>query len=217
MEESKTGSGAPVEELKSGAPSSEPKEEPVKQVPLENHRRAIDDMHKFKTRAAELEAKLTALEEEKLKETENYKALAERYKADADSNKQKLEKWSQGFSKFQKLTAVQAAAQEAGLISADDLESVDLSSIDVEETSSGRYILHGVKDLVEDVKKKKPHWFKKEKAPVVNSGGGGAKPAGDARVTAQDVNEMERKFKRGLVTKDQYHAVFTKWRTQSKS
>lgn len=216
MEETKPVSGA-TDEPKSSATGSEPKEEPAKHVPLENHRRALDDMHKFKSRAVELEAKVTALEEEKLKETENYKALAERYKADADASKQKLDKWSQGFSKYQKLTAVQAAAQEAGLISADDLESVDLASIEVEETSSGRYILHGVKDLVEDVKKKKPHWFKKDKAPAVNSGGGGAKPTGDGRVTQQDVLDAERKVKRGLIDKAQYHAIFKKYASQPKS
>ena len=219
MEESKTESGASVESNSGATTDSGTEEkEPVKSkhVPLENHKRALDDMHKFKSRAGELEAKLNAIEEERLRETQNFKALADKYKAEAEESKQKLQKWSDGFTRFQKLTAIQTAALEAGLRTeaVDDLEGLKLDSIEVEETSSGRYILHGVKDMVEDLKGKKPHWFKKETAPKVNSGGGGAKPTGDGKVSMSQVLEAERKAKRGQISKEQYHEIFRKYASQ---
>lgn len=220
MEEKITGSGAPAGDM-DGAPDAKipEKAEPEKKVvPVENHKRALDDLHRYKNTAKELEARLNAVEEERLREKQDFKALAERYKAESEANSGKLREVNALIERSQKLAALERAALEAGIRpeAIDDLESLRLDTIQLETTSNGRFIVNGVKDFVEDIKSRKPHWFNKAKPPTVDSGGGGAKPTGDGKVTANDMIEMERKVRVGKATKEQYQALWKRYATQGK-
>lgn len=224
MEEQKSGSGAPAGDEQSGDSVDsktpvETKEPEKKLVPFDNHKRALDDLHKYKNNSKELEAKLNAIEEERLKEKQDYKALADRYKAESEAHGRKLREVNALIERSQKFQALERVAAEAGIRpeAIEDLELLPLDRLELETTSNGRFMVNGVKDYVEDLKQRKPHWFKKDKPPAVNSGGGGAKPTGDGKLTARDVLDAEKKVRAGKMTKDQYHEVFRKYATQGKN
>ena len=212
LDETKVDGGATTTDSGSADESTTQTKEPIeskKHVPLENHKRALDDMHKFKTRAGELEAKLNAVEEERLKETQNYKSLAEKYKAELEADRKELGTLKGTISRSQKYNALERVALEQGLRTEalDDLEAVNLEDIELEVTSNNRYMVHGTKEFVERLKEKKPHWFKKDKPPGVNSGGGSAKPAIASKLTPDDYVKAEMKYKRREITAEQFKVV----------
>jgi len=216
-DEIKDGGGASTSTDSSGAESTQT--EPIenkKTVPLENHKRALDDMHKFKTRAQELESKLNAVEEERLKETQNFKSLWEKSKAELDAEKKKRESLESNVTRSLKFNALHRAAVESGIRdeAIADLELLDITGVELETTDKGRYTVQGTKEYIENLKSTKPHWFKKDKPPVVNSGGGGAKPPAEGKLTASKVNELERMWKSGRATKEQYMDAHRRFVTQ---
>lgn len=100
------------------------------------------DMHKFKSRLketeaakAEYEAKLKALEEEKLREGEQWKELSEKYKAELDEAKQTALRLRESTITSAKRSALKA---ELGDINDIYLVHADIDSIEVNE--------HGVPD-----------------------------------------------------------------------
>jgi hypothetical protein len=221
MEENKSDSGASVDsggDLESKTTDKKEPEKTRKTVPVENHQRALDDMHKFKSRASDLESKLNAIEEERLREKQDFKALADKYKAEAEANGGKLREVNALIERSQKFSTLERVAVEAGIRpeAIDDLESLDLKDLQLETTSNGRFMVNGAKEFVDDLKSRKPHWFRKDKLPTVNPGGGGAKAPGDGKVTPRDVLDAEKKVRAGKMTKDEYHSVFRRYTTQAK-
>jgi hypothetical protein len=193
-------------------------DESTKKVSWKNHRRALDDMHRFKGRANELETRINELEEEKLREKENWKSLAERYKQDADKWKSEAENGKNLFANTQKFNAVKKVALEAGLLpeALDDLDLLNLEEVVVESTDQGRYAVHGVKEFVERLKTTKSHWFSKKQAPNVNSGGGTVRPDESTPLTPADVYQAEREMKQGKITREQYQGIYQRYCTQDK-
>lgn len=182
-------------------------------VPWSDHRRAIDDMHEYKTRAKQLEADIAASNEERLKEKEQYKELAEINKKEAEKWKSEAEKGNSLFEQTQKHAAVTKEAVEAGILpeALGDLDLVELDSLKIETTNQGRFAVHGAKEFVADLKNNKPHWFKVAEGPNVDSGGGGTPPGEPAPKTAADVLKAEREWKYGKITREEYEKVFTEY------
>jgi hypothetical protein len=189
-----------------------------KTVSWKNHRRALDDMHRFKSKATELETKVGELEEEKLREKENWKSLAERYKTDADKWKTEAENGKDLFTNTQKYNAVKKVALESGLLpeALDDLDLLNLEEVVVESTDQNRFAVHGVKEFVERLKQTKTHWFSKKQAPNVNSGGGTVKPDEGTPLSPADVYQAEREMKLGKMSREQYQNIYTRYCNQGK-
>lgn len=200
----------------SGQTSEKKTEIQTKTVSWENHRRAIDDMHKHKKRSAELEQQLGDIESKRLKEKEDFKGLYEREKTRAEKAESGLQEFSTTIVNTQRLSEIKSVALQSGLRkeAIADLDLLDMTSVQVEATSNNRFLVHGATEYVERLKNQKPHWFAKDKPPNINSGGGGVPPTDDGVITPMDLNTAERKAKRGLITDGEYKALFAKYQKQ---
>lgn len=168
----------------------------TKPVKFEDHKRVLDDMHRHKTEAIEAKKRLKELEDEKLRQQNDFKSLADREKKRADDAESKLTKREQAFLNTLKYKDVQVAASKLGLRNEaeDDLGRLSLESIEVEATSEGRFIIKNADDFVANLKKTKPHWFKDQTAPVINAGGGkGGKGESSAKLTSDYMVELRMK------------------------
>lgn len=174
-----------------------------KMVRFEDHKRALDDLHKFKRLAQDTEKQKNDLEAKILAEKEDFKTLYERTKNELDETNGKLKKRDEAFIYDKKYNAVQAAALQAGLRNPKDLELLDLDPVRVEFTSEGRTLVQEVEPFVEQLKKERPYWFKSADAAKVNSGGS-VNSAKDKPLTPQDLLALERQYKSGKLEKSVY-------------
>lgn len=199
----------------SGGDNQKQGDQAPKMVSWETYQRAMNDVSKFKGQARDAQKKLGDKEAETLREKEDFKGLAEREKAraeQAERERDEVKGWAHNSIKFD---SVAQEAQKAGLSpnALEDLGLLDLEGVDVEVVKSpkgNRLQVSGAKEFVENLKKAKPHWFAQPKdasKPAINSGGGGAAPAGEKKVTEQDVLLAEKAWKRGKKTRDEYLAV----------
>jgi hypothetical protein len=142
-------------------------------------RRFNHDLMKYKNaakesqkRESELMAKLQAIEEQSLKEKEDYKGLFERVSAERDQFKQAVDERDQVFLNDKKFQAIERECIKRGIRpeALDDLRHLDHSSVIVETTSEGRYNSLGHAEFAENLKKTRPYWFQTQGAPNVNTG-----------------------------------------------
>lgn len=196
-------SGAPTS--KSGTQTSEQKPEETKQekedlnrvVKFDDHKRALDDMHKYKKKVQEYEERLGQIESQRLKEKEDFKTLAEMREKERDEYREKYESLNDSLISNKKYDAVHSAALKLGLRSEaeGDLGLLNLNEVNVEYTSEGRMLVHGVDEYVQNLKKTKPHWFKDTSVPNFNGGGATEKPNGNTVLTPQEFVRLERQYK----------------------
>ena len=208
--------GQKPNEKPNGDPNHDPNEEP-RTVPWKNHKRALDDMHRYKREAQEKDQKLAEIEDTRLREKEDWKKIAENKQAESEDWKQKFENQNSLFVNTQKFNAVSKIALEEGLLteSLEDLDLLSLEEVEIESTSSGRYVVHGAKEFIAKLKKSRPHWFKRVGAPKVDSGGGTITE--NKELTANDVLDAELKMKQGKITRDEYVATFNRFMEQRKN
>lgn len=169
--------------------------EAEKKVGWKDHKRALDDMHKFKREAQEAAQRLASLEAERLAEKEDFKGLAEKYQKERDTYKQNLEKERGAFQLDRKYSAVKEAALKLGLRNERDLDLINLDDVGVEYTSEGRMFVNGVDEFVAQLKADRPHWFQDKSAPRFNGGGATTEPPKNEPLTARKVYELERKYR----------------------
>lgn len=187
----------------------------AKPIRAEDHKRAIDDLLKYKNEAQELRKRLDSDEVTRLREKEDFKTLAEREKKRADEIEERLRKRDAFYNNESKLGAVKAAAIKAGLRSEaeSDLPLLSLDGVTVEVTNQGRFLVHGAETYIEELKRAKPHWFRTTKAPTVNSGAtSNSSPQGafsSENLTPEKLLEAEKKLPR-----EQYHALFRQYQQQ---
>lgn len=195
----------PAEGSAQGSQSGDSAQAKPKSIKAEDHERAISDMHRFKDRSRQLESELQQMrsqldevERSRLREKEDYKSLYERSEAERQELFKKHQGLQDSITLNAKYAAVKTAAVKAGLRSEaeDDLSLLDFDGVTVETTSEGRVITHGQDLYVESIKKKKPHWFKPDKAPSVNSGGGPRSSVDLGEITGPKLYELEQKAKR---------------------
>lgn len=197
-------SGA-ASDQKSGAPGGNEGQEQSadnrKQISFEDHQRALQDLHRFKSELKQLKEHNAAKEEQALRDKEDYKTLAERYKSELDEATNKLKTVNSWFESSQAHAAVKQAALKLGLRDGAerDLDLLPLEGVVVEtvKTSSGgiRHNVVGAESYVEALKKTRPHWFRDDKAPVFNPGSG-AKADTDSVMTGDKLFEIEEKHGR---------------------
>lgn len=196
---SSNASGAPAESGEENLnPNSPGAPDPDKQ-------RAIEDLHRWKKEAKnlsssveQLKAQLAQSQNEKLREKENWKELAEKEAKRAEEAEGKYKGLYENLVRTQKYSAVRASALKAGLRpeAEADLELLPLDDVEFEVTSNNRFIVSKDKEVVENLKKSRPHWFGTEAPPVFNGGGGRGGTGGAAEVTALDLYAIEKKHGR---------------------
>lgn len=196
-----------------------PANPPPKTVSYEDHKRALDDMHGFKSQVKTLQEKIDAIESKKLEEGNQYKTLWETEKkkredAEAETNK------TIGYMKNSvRHGEVKAAAVASGLRkeALADLDLLDMNDVPVEVTSTGRFIVNGAQEKVDRIKADKPHWFTLANPPGINPGGAGAPPAGagaggaGGKVTVAQVAQAEMDWKRGKIQKADYEKIYRQY------
>jgi hypothetical protein len=178
-------------------------------VSRSDHDRAVRDMLKYKDEAKKARDDLKKIEEERLKQANDWKTLAENAGKERDQEREARTQSESLFKNTLKSSRIAELAVKAGLRpeARDDLDHLELEGVVVESTDTGRYLIRGAEAAVENLKKLKPHWFTTPKAPTVNSGGG--RPAGsDGDFTSKDVWEAEKKY--GTNSK-QHQEAWSKW------
>lgn len=194
----KSGGAAPGE---SGAESSqEVKDQQQKETGAAEEsesfkKRALDDIQKWKSTAKTLEKKIQELEEKKLQETSDYKTLWENEKRSREESEGKLEKLRTGWHFNEKINAIKNECLKLGLRpeAEADLELLPLDGAVIETTSQGRVLVNGADQVAQEIKKKKPYWFKSADVPRVNAGGAGGKVDTTTELTAAKMVELEKK------------------------
>lgn len=182
-----------------------------KPVARSDHRRALDDLNRFKKKASD-EAKARELLQRKLDEAErkgkgeDIEDLKQRL-ADAETRSESLKA---GIIKSEKNRALLPALTEAGL-RADArkmLDHLDLDGLEVEISTHGNITVHGVAEFVKKVKREYPFAFEVKKAANVNGGGGGNSRADSGKDwTPTSLVELERTCKKKGDMKPYYEAV----------
>lgn len=189
------------------------KDEPPKPELVEKERldRAVDDVHKFKSKAKEYEDRLKAMEEERLREKEDYKTIAERRQQEAEEYKSKYDNLNQAVVNRERYHAVKDAAMKAGIRDVNDLDLLPLEDLQVETTSTGRINVLGAEAFIEKQKMLKPHWFGPKGAPNVNTNSVGVTHSG--KVSGDDLVKLEREARKtGDYSK--YKDAFSRYQKQ---
>ncbi len=123
----------------------------------------------IKEKYSQVAKTLKEQEEQKLKETGQWKEAYEREKANREENEQKIQRLNETFVTREKYMAVKSAAHKAGIKSESDLEYLDLKDVLLETTSTGKINVIGADAFIEKIKTLKPHWFGDKNPPNVNT------------------------------------------------
>lgn len=164
-----------------GAGGDDDSSDDDKPVNRADHRRAVDDMMRWKRKAADNERALADVQR-KLQEIER-KGKGE----DIEDLKRQLEEATSKNERLQsnvitveKKRAIVPALTEAGL-RADAkkiLDHLDLDDLEVEISTHGNVNVHGIEAFVKKVKREYPFAFETKKAKKVDAGGSGGDGGG---------------------------------------
>lgn len=193
-------------------------------VNWDDHQRAVKDMLKFKdqskaeaARVLELQAKLEELNTKVSAQNKDFETLYASEKAKRQAIEDEKNKLLGNVLNSERYRAAYPALKKAGLRDdADNLvEVMGLDSIEVEATSTGRFVCSEVDRFVETAKAKFPYAFQKPGAPVVNgSSGNGTFNQGEKWTPAKLVAlESECKKKGDMAP---FKAAFESWKSQGK-
>lgn len=179
-----------------------------------DHERALADMHKYK-KAAELAAKEKKDNETaRLKETNDWKTLAEQKEIEAKEAVTRAELLQTSYVNDRKHSAIVSKCEALGIRAEaiDDLKDLDLSEIAIETTSTGKINVLGAERFAAALKARKPHWFSDKAPPKVNSNGTRVLESGDA-ITVKDLLKAEADgIKSG--DKSKYYEMHKKFQQQ---
>lgn len=122
---------------------------------------------------AELEKAKAALEADKIarmKEQNQWKELAEAREREAMEHKSKAEQIQQSYLNEKKFGALHSAVSKLNILpeALSDLDMLDLSSLEIETTSTGKINVLGADKFAERLKAMKPHWFQNKQPPAIN-------------------------------------------------
>lgn len=205
-------SGATSTEISDGGANGKPDT-----VPKADHQRVLDDMMKFKKNFndaakenGDLKARLEALEKTKSETTGDFKSLYEKEKIARDELNGKYEGLKSSMVLTEKYKAASAALIKAGMNpeAMKLLDKEDFNEIEVEATSQGRFIPHGVDLYVDKFKKEFPFAFQTGKPPTMNGGGGsGGTTTSGEDVTPAKLFEIEQECKKKKDMKPYYEAL----------
>ena len=176
----------------------ESKEE--KLVKETDHKRVLDDMHKYKKQTKELQMKISDFEKKlqeaetsKLHEKQDYKTLYETEKQLREESDRKKRELQTTVLYNEKFRAASQALTKAGLrpeaMSLLDNNPLDEIQVDV---ANGKFIVDGVETLVESWKSKFGFAFSQESVKI-NNGGGATKTQKTQELTPAYMVQLETK------------------------
>ncbi len=165
--------GAGNENNNGGGAAGDTQKPIVDVVARADHERALADLQKFKREAAELKKERETLNTNKMKEQNQWKELAEKHEKEANDAREEAAKIRDSFLGERKFSTVKEKCLVLGLRpeAASDLEMLDLESVTLETTSTGKINVLGADKFAERLKTLKPHWFADKNAPAVNTNG----------------------------------------------
>lgn len=172
----------------------------AKTIDQKDHERAINDALKYKKKAQEVELRAKQLEDaiksqetEKMKQSNMFKELAEKYENENRTLKETLKKKDESYISTQKFNTLHAAALREGLRkeAESDLEYIPLEDVEAEYTSNGRIIVRGADDYVKKLKTLKPHWFNDNTAVKFNGGGTSNSKVDDGNITTDTLSKLK--------------------------
>lgn len=177
-------------------------------VPVENHERALQDMHKYKNELNQLKSKIEAENLKSLKETEQWKAVAEMKEKEALEALESANQIKGAYINDRKMSAIREAAQKAGIIpqALNDLEVLDKwADVTVETTSTGRVNVIGAEQALDKFKASKPYLFGKP-VPKVNGTIPDVNTNPGKEVTWEELKKLKAKAQSGEKADEEAYA-----------
>lgn len=177
--------------------------------------RVMADLHKHKKTAQTLKEEREAEKLQKQKEQNQWKEIAEAKEREAAEAKAEAQRIQNSFLGEKKFNAVRDAASKLGLRpeAMGDLEMLDLESVQLETTNTGKINILGADKFAESLKRLKPHWFADPKNPSVN-GSGQRVQDGNGKVTIDDLLAAEVAAKKDPTKVAAYHEMHKKYQQQ---
>lgn len=119
----------------------------------------------------EYKAKLSQVEDERLKASNQWKELAEIKEQKLREAEEKNIQFKNAYVQDKKMEVVKREAIKAGIRDEAimDLDLVDLSMLEIETTSTGRINVLNVEKAIENLQSTRPYWFKSQNAPNINN------------------------------------------------
>lgn len=216
------GAGSQGETQQNQTPNSGSNEDP-KSVSWSDHKRALADLTRFKDQAkaqaaqlAEMQAQVEALTGKIATQNKDFESLYTTEKQKREAAETERKKLLENVVTSERHRAVYPALKKAGL--RDDAENLmdhmDLSAVEIEATSSGRFVCSGIETFVEEAKRKYPYAFQKPQAPNVNGSSGSGTPTGEQwNPRKLFALEQECRKKKDM---DPYNRAVSEWIKQGK-
>lgn len=196
-----------------------------KTVAFDDHKRALDDLHRYKGKAKELQTSFDSLKSEfdtlKTKvaaDGNDYKSLYDAEKTKTADLSQKTERLTGSVFHGERYRAVYPELKKAGLRddAANLIDRLNLEEVEVEATSTGRFNCLGVSAFVEKVKAEFPYAFEHRKAGKVNSGGAGGGSDDTPKDWTPDKLVKLEKDCRLKGNMEPYHKAYKEYREKKK-
>jgi len=143
-------------------PVTDPPVPPVTQsVDLKDRTRALTDLKSVKAKNTLLEQQIKDQELAKLKDSDNWKQIAENAQTESADWKQKYDSMGATVARDKKLSAVREHCMALGIKpeAKVDLDILDLDGVEIETTNLGNINVIGAKAFADKLKMSKPHWF----------------------------------------------------------
>lgn len=133
--------------------------------------KAALEMNKLKSENEAFKKKYEDLEQSKLQEQNNWKALAEIEKKKREETEVEKKKLEKAFVTTVKRAEVHREAMAAGIReeALRDLDLLNYDTVAIETTSSGHINVLGSKEYIESLKAERKHWFKDASNVNVNN------------------------------------------------
>lgn len=166
-------------------------------VSQEVFERTKKDMFKFKQEAENLKKLTDEQRLQRLKETQNWEAIAKEKEQEAQEERRKRETLESSIVQHQKFMALKTEALKHGMYpsSLEDLELLDLPEVNVETTSTGKILVTGADRAIANLKTLRPHWFK-QNAASINPSSPETIQTNSAQITTAELDKLAEAYKK---------------------
>jgi len=179
------------------------------------YQRVLADATKHKAEAKKFQVELETKRVDEMKKANEWESLAKLREEKLTALEADNTRMKESFVNEKKFSAVKVLAVAAGLRkeALSDLDLLELNSVMLETTSTGKMNVLGAERFVESLKTSKPHWFAAPTAPNVNTDGVTVVDSMVGPVTVEMIMAAEKEsLKTG--DKSKYHDLHNKYRKQ---
>ena len=196
--------------------NQETKQEKPEVVPLAKYKETLEDKYALKKQKEALEIRLKELERQNIAKSGDKEAEIAHWKKEAEEATNRAQKFSESVVFSNRFNAVKSEALKLGLRAEAeaDLELIDMNDVETEMTNTGRFIVKDADQKAQMLKRLKPHWFKDNTTPTVNSGGGSRTVDKAEPITPSKLLELEKAYKAGKITQDAYYGAYRQYQEQ---